>query len=177
MSESYITEYSTDKIEMHTGAVHPGQRVLLVSGTNRVWQTVTVMAVVVAESGFSWTRHRAAVARSRHVHSNTVKCSLTLTLADSVGNDYTICCCRLMTLLRLVGLSEPASTSYVSLPLQERKLVSDSKAMLCHAGCCCTRQQACMHMRLSQLCGSSCMGAPLQPHGPGHWARCMLPAA
>lgn len=30
MSEEYITEYSTDKIEMHTGAVQPGQRVLLV---------------------------------------------------------------------------------------------------------------------------------------------------
>ncbi|KAF8063014.1 APT4 [Scenedesmus sp. PABB004] len=28
--ESYITEYSTDSIEMHTGAVAPGQRVLLV---------------------------------------------------------------------------------------------------------------------------------------------------
>eukprot|EP00775_Hariotina_reticulata_P007239 gene7239-7452_t len=30
VSESYITEYSTDKIEMHTGAVLPGNRVLLV---------------------------------------------------------------------------------------------------------------------------------------------------
>jgi adenine phosphoribosyltransferase len=30
VSESYITEYSTDKIEMHTGAVTAGQRVLLV---------------------------------------------------------------------------------------------------------------------------------------------------
>ena len=28
--ESYITEYSTDSIEMHEGAVQPGQRVLLV---------------------------------------------------------------------------------------------------------------------------------------------------
>jgi adenine phosphoribosyltransferase len=32
ISESYITEYSTDKIEMHTGAVHPGQKVVLVGG-------------------------------------------------------------------------------------------------------------------------------------------------
>lgn len=31
ISESYITEYSTDKIEMHTGAVQPGQKVVLVS--------------------------------------------------------------------------------------------------------------------------------------------------
>jgi hypothetical protein len=30
VSEAYITEYSTDTIEMHTGAVSPGQRVLLV---------------------------------------------------------------------------------------------------------------------------------------------------
>jgi hypothetical protein len=28
--ESYDTEYSTDKIEMHTGAVNAGQRVVLV---------------------------------------------------------------------------------------------------------------------------------------------------
>jgi hypothetical protein len=28
--ESYDTEYSTDKIEMHTGAINAGQRVLLV---------------------------------------------------------------------------------------------------------------------------------------------------
>lgn len=31
ISEEYITEYSTDKIEMHTGAIEAGQRVLLVS--------------------------------------------------------------------------------------------------------------------------------------------------
>jgi hypothetical protein len=30
ISESYDTEYSTDKIEMHTGAVNAGQRVVLV---------------------------------------------------------------------------------------------------------------------------------------------------
>lgn len=30
ISEEYITEYSTDKIEMHVGAVQEGQRVLLV---------------------------------------------------------------------------------------------------------------------------------------------------
>ncbi|KAJ9514925.1 hypothetical protein QJQ45_028655, partial [Haematococcus lacustris] len=30
VSEEYVTEYSVDKIEMHTGAVLPGQRVLLV---------------------------------------------------------------------------------------------------------------------------------------------------
>ena len=29
--EEYITEYSTDKIEMHDDAVKPGQRVLLVN--------------------------------------------------------------------------------------------------------------------------------------------------
>lgn len=31
ISESYDTEYSTDKIEMHTGAVQPGNKVVLVS--------------------------------------------------------------------------------------------------------------------------------------------------
>lgn len=30
ISAEYITEYSTDRIEMHTGAVTPGQKVLLV---------------------------------------------------------------------------------------------------------------------------------------------------
>eukprot|EP00879_Flechtneria_rotunda_P028341 GHRR01030442.1.p1 GENE.GHRR01030442.1~~GHRR01030442.1.p1 ORF type:complete len:166 (+),score=34.45 GHRR01030442.1:152-649(+) len=30
ISESYITEYSTDRIEMHTGAITAGQRVVLV---------------------------------------------------------------------------------------------------------------------------------------------------
>ena len=30
VSVEYKTEYSTDKIEMHTGAVKPGQRVLLI---------------------------------------------------------------------------------------------------------------------------------------------------
>eukprot|EP00882_Tetradesmus_deserticola_P034648 GHRQ01039840.1.p2 GENE.GHRQ01039840.1~~GHRQ01039840.1.p2 ORF type:complete len:102 (-),score=13.74 GHRQ01039840.1:146-451(-) len=30
LSESYDTEYSTDKIEMHTGAINAGQRVVLV---------------------------------------------------------------------------------------------------------------------------------------------------
>jgi len=30
ISEEYITEYSTDKIEMHADAVKPGQRVVLV---------------------------------------------------------------------------------------------------------------------------------------------------
>ena len=29
LSADYITEYSTDRIEMHTGAIRPGQRVLL----------------------------------------------------------------------------------------------------------------------------------------------------
>jgi hypothetical protein len=32
VGEEYITEYSTDRIEIHTGAVKPGQRVVLVSG-------------------------------------------------------------------------------------------------------------------------------------------------
>ncbi len=31
ISEEYITEYSTDKVEMHTGHIKEGQRVLLVS--------------------------------------------------------------------------------------------------------------------------------------------------
>jgi hypothetical protein len=30
LQEEYVTEYSTDKIEMHVGAIKPGQRVLLV---------------------------------------------------------------------------------------------------------------------------------------------------
>lgn len=30
ISADYVTEYSTDRIEMHTGAVQPGQRVLLI---------------------------------------------------------------------------------------------------------------------------------------------------
>lgn len=30
ISEEYVTEYSTDKIEMHTGHITEGQRVLLV---------------------------------------------------------------------------------------------------------------------------------------------------
>lgn len=30
ISEEYATEYSTDKIEMHEGAVQPGQRVVLI---------------------------------------------------------------------------------------------------------------------------------------------------
>jgi hypothetical protein len=43
ISESYITEYSTDKIEMHTGAVHPGQKVVLVGDLGvhqHVWECV-----------------------------------------------------------------------------------------------------------------------------------------
>lgn len=32
VSEEYRTEYSTDRVEMHTGAVKPGQRVVLVRG-------------------------------------------------------------------------------------------------------------------------------------------------
>jgi hypothetical protein len=35
ISESYDTEYSTDKIEMHTGAVQPGNKVVLVSSCLR----------------------------------------------------------------------------------------------------------------------------------------------
>lgn len=31
ISEEYKTEYSTDKIEMHVGAIQAGQRVVLVS--------------------------------------------------------------------------------------------------------------------------------------------------
>ena len=30
ISEEYATEYSTDKIDMHEGAVQPGQRVVLI---------------------------------------------------------------------------------------------------------------------------------------------------
>lgn len=35
ISEEYKTEYSTDKIEMHVGAIQPGQRVVLVGGGRR----------------------------------------------------------------------------------------------------------------------------------------------
>lgn len=31
ISEAYVTEYSTDKIEMHIGAINEGDKVLLVS--------------------------------------------------------------------------------------------------------------------------------------------------
>lgn len=34
MYQEYVTEYSVDKIEMHSGSVKAGQRVLLVSGGN-----------------------------------------------------------------------------------------------------------------------------------------------
>jgi hypothetical protein len=39
ISESYVTEYSTDTIEMHTGAVKPGQRVVLVCAHTRSFAT------------------------------------------------------------------------------------------------------------------------------------------
>lgn len=35
ISEAYITEYSTDKIEMHIGAINEGDKVLLVRHTMR----------------------------------------------------------------------------------------------------------------------------------------------
>lgn len=44
MGEEYITEYSTDKIEIHTGAVKPGQRVLLVRSACDLHEIATLRA-------------------------------------------------------------------------------------------------------------------------------------
>jgi hypothetical protein len=50
ISEEYITEYSTDKIEMHTGAIEAGQRVLLVSFDEEVHSKQST-----AKGGYSHT--------------------------------------------------------------------------------------------------------------------------
>lgn len=45
--EEYITEYSTDRIEMHKGAIAPGQRVLMVraGGLQAEWWLITPRGV------------------------------------------------------------------------------------------------------------------------------------
>ena len=54
VTEAYITEYSTDTIEMHADAVKPGQRVLLVGARNRAGG-----AVVAPPMGERWGRSRS----------------------------------------------------------------------------------------------------------------------
>jgi hypothetical protein len=43
ISEAYVTEYSTDKIEMHIGAINEGDKVLLVSPVIRSYNVHTVV--------------------------------------------------------------------------------------------------------------------------------------
>lgn len=48
--EEYKTEYSTDRIEMHTGAIKPGQRVLLVDDLIATGGTLIAGINLVSES-------------------------------------------------------------------------------------------------------------------------------
>ena len=49
----YVTEYSTDKIEMHTGAVKPGQKVLLVDDLIATGGTLGAGIDLVSQAGGS----------------------------------------------------------------------------------------------------------------------------
>lgn len=51
VSEEYKTEYSTDKIEMHEGAVQPGQRVLLVDDLIATGGTLNAGINLIRECG------------------------------------------------------------------------------------------------------------------------------
>jgi len=51
ISEAYVTEYSTDKIEMHEGHVKPGQRVLLVDDLVATGGTLAAGAALVRKAG------------------------------------------------------------------------------------------------------------------------------
>lgn len=50
MFEEYKTEYSTDRIEMHTGAIKPGQRVVLVDDLIATGGTLMAGINLVSES-------------------------------------------------------------------------------------------------------------------------------
>ncbi|KAI8471656.1 MAG: adenine phosphoribosyltransferase 1-like protein [Monoraphidium minutum] len=51
VSEEYVTEYSTDKIEMHTGAITAGQRVLLIDDLVATGGTLLAGANLVRKVG------------------------------------------------------------------------------------------------------------------------------
>jgi adenine phosphoribosyltransferase len=51
ISQEYVTEYSTDKIEMHTGHVQPGQRVLLVDDLVATGGTLAAGAALIKQAG------------------------------------------------------------------------------------------------------------------------------
>lgn len=51
VGEEYITEYSTDKIEIHTGAVKPGQRVVLIDDLVATGGTLLAGANLVRKVG------------------------------------------------------------------------------------------------------------------------------
>ncbi|GAB4821056.1 hypothetical protein N2152v2_008102 [Parachlorella kessleri] len=51
LSADYITEYSTDRIEMHTGAIKPGQRVLLLDDLIATGGTLCAGVQLVKKAG------------------------------------------------------------------------------------------------------------------------------
>jgi adenine phosphoribosyltransferase len=51
VGQEYVTEYSTDKIEMHTGHIQPGQRVLLVDDLVATGGTLAAGAALVKKVG------------------------------------------------------------------------------------------------------------------------------
>jgi adenine phosphoribosyltransferase len=51
IGEEYVTEYSTDKIEMHEGHIKPGQRVLLVDDLVATGGTLAAGAALVKKAG------------------------------------------------------------------------------------------------------------------------------
>jgi adenine phosphoribosyltransferase len=51
ISEEYVTEYSTDKIEVHEGHIKPGQRVLLVDDLVATGGTLAAGAALVKKAG------------------------------------------------------------------------------------------------------------------------------
>jgi adenine phosphoribosyltransferase len=51
IAESYVTEYSTDTIEMHEGHIKPGQRVLLVDDLVATGGTLKAGAALVEKAG------------------------------------------------------------------------------------------------------------------------------
>jgi adenine phosphoribosyltransferase len=51
VGEEYVTEYSTDRIEVHTGAIQPGQRVLLIDDLVATGGTLLAGASLVRKVG------------------------------------------------------------------------------------------------------------------------------
>lgn len=51
IGEAYVTEYSTDRIEMHEGHIKPGQRVLLVDDLVATGGTLAAGAALVKKAG------------------------------------------------------------------------------------------------------------------------------